>query len=115
MLEDLFKEMQKDKEQEANFLKECLNADQPFRTSRDYLEKRLSGVDEVIRNNSHELYYNRKFHLQNLYEDKEKIDQKHLKVILGLTLDKNESDYHMKQLKKICIEHKINNPIIGEE
>ncbi len=114
MLEDLFKKMSKDKERETNFLVESLNADKSFLTSRDYLEKRLAGVDEVIRNNSHELYYNRKFHLQNLYEDKEKIDQKLLKVILGLTLDKNESDYKMKQLKKICIKYKINNPIIGE-
>lgn len=74
MLEDLFKQMNKDKERGTNFLKESLNADKSFFTSRDYLEKRLAGVDEVIRNNSHELYYNRKFHLQNLYEDKEKID-----------------------------------------
>ena len=31
---------------------ESLNADKSFKTSQDYLEKRLAGVDEVINNNA---------------------------------------------------------------
>jgi len=53
MLEDLFKQTAKDKERETNFLKESLNADKSFLTSRDYLDKRLAGVEDVIRINSH--------------------------------------------------------------
>ena len=62
------------KENETSVFRDSFNADKSYKTSRDYLNKRLLDVDRVIRGSANELFYTRKFHLQNLYEDKEKID-----------------------------------------
>ena len=48
---------------DTNFFRESLNADKSFKTSRDYLNKRLKDVDNVVRHSANELYYDRKFHL----------------------------------------------------
>lgn len=97
-LEDFFKRTREERENanELSIFRESLNADSTFKTSHKYVEQRLIRVDEVIQDNSKDLYYSRKFHLQNLYNDREKIDKKHLKLLLSLTLDLNESEWQTK-------------------
>ncbi len=97
-LEDFFKRTREERENanELSIFRESLNADSTFKTSHKYVEQRLIRVDEVIQDNSKDLYYSRKFHLQNLYNDREKIDKKHLKLLLSLTLDHNESEWQTK-------------------
>ena len=48
---------------DTTFFRDSFNADKSFKTSRDYLNKRLKDVDNVVRHSANELYYNRKFHL----------------------------------------------------
>jgi len=53
MLEEMFEMINKGscyEGAETDFLKDCLNSDKPYQTSRAYMEKNLASVDEVIKN-----------------------------------------------------------------
>jgi hypothetical protein len=84
--------------------------------SRQYYEEQLASVDDILYKKRKALFYDRKFELHTLSEEQKVNDLKALHFLLNLTVGKRDEVMERKnELKRICIENKINNPIIGEK
>jgi hypothetical protein len=103
-------------EQEIEKADNCLNADLMYQHSRDYYQNQINACHHTISKEKRALLYTRKFELYSLYEMQKAIDIKCLRFLLKMTLpQKDPLKERTKELRRICIEFMINNPIIGEE
>jgi hypothetical protein len=84
--------------------------------SRGHYEQQLELVNDILYRKKRDLFYNRKYELHSLSEQQKEMDIKALKFLLGLTVaKKDEITERRDELIKICLENKINNPIIGAQ
>lgn len=63
-----------------------------------------------------DLYFNRKYDLHTINEEQKCSDLKALEFLLNLTVQAvGEVERRKIELKKICIDNGINNPLVGKE
>ena len=76
----------------------------------------LAKVNDIIARNHADFFRNRVISLNLLAKEKDEADIRDLELLMGFILIKKvDNTKFYNQLKDICIKHKINNPIVGEE
>ncbi len=97
-------------------LRQCLNVDNVFRIARNRTKHQLQAVDGKIEKQVHDLFYHRKYDLHSLHQEKKADDKRDLDLLLNMTIgEKDDNSYVMEELKRICLQYNINNPVIGDE
>lgn len=98
--------------------KNILNCDKNFTYNHDRVESQLKKIDETLKTQTKNLFHVRKFDLHTLYKESEEKDMQDLNLLLGLAQvddETAENETLHRQLKRICIEYGINNPVVGDE
>jgi len=90
--------------------------DLAFEHSRTYLETQMTNLDQKLYKKKDSLFFDKKTQLHTLSEEQREQDIKTLDFLINLTTQAiSEPERRHRELKKICILHQINNPIIGKE
>ena len=90
--------------------------DEVFKHSRDFFDGQLKALNDTIFQNKRDLFYKRKFELQNLAEVQRQDDLAAMQFLLKLTVaTKDELTERREKLVEICLKNNINHPMIGEE
>ena len=95
---------------------DTLAVDEIFAHNNDRINQLMSEVQENIRVNATDMFYNKVVDLGSMANALDQKREKDLQWLLQKTIvyDDPLGKEH-EELKRVCIEYGINNPIIGDE